>query len=74
MGTVYKATRRADARQVVVKVRNVIDDKAPQTTGGGGGNGRCFEFCGLDGCKMMSVFKWVVCWIGWTFVLGKVWK
>lgn len=36
VGTVYKATRRADARQVVVKVRNVIDDKAPQTTGGGG--------------------------------------
>lgn len=27
VGTVYKATRRADARQVVVKVRNVIDDK-----------------------------------------------
>ena len=44
VGTVYKATRRADERQVVVKVRNVIDDKAPQTkqtnkkTGGGGKN------------------------------------
>ena len=32
VGIVYKATRRADERKVVVKVRNVIDDKAQQHT------------------------------------------
>ena len=49
-------------------------NKQTKTTGVVGEKWKVFCGGGLDGGKMMSVFKWVVCWIGWTFVLGKVWN